>query len=255
MANKLAGLNSYQKRFMDIFYSLTHRHNSWQIWTDFTTIAACAISNCIDTRHREEREKLYMDTIQKYERDELLQFPKLIAATVDALDDNPEQDYLGVLFQLLELSSHWHGQFFTPYSVCEMIATTQTEGLAENVTEKGTISVNDPACGAGALLIAFANVSRKQGINYQNHILFVGQDIDHTAAMMCYIQLSLLGCPGYVIVGDTLRHPPTIPLPKGYEIWYTPLYCSSVWHWRRTFKALDAVIGCGQAQLEGGESK
>lgn len=55
---------------------------------------------------------------------------------------------------------------------------------------KRYISVNDPACGAGAMLIAFANVAKKHGINYQKHVLFVAQDIDRTAAMMCYIQMS-----------------------------------------------------------------
>ena len=52
--------------------------------------------------------------------------------------------------------------------------------------------MNDSACGAGAMLIAFANAAKQYGINYQKQVLFVAQDIDHTAAMMCYIQLSLL---------------------------------------------------------------
>jgi len=190
-----------------------------------------------------------MDTIKKYEHDELALFPQLIEGTVDALEENPEQDYLGVLFQSLELSSHWNGQFFTPYNVCKMMAKMQGD-IKERVTEKGFISVNDPACGAGALLIAFANTARAQGVNYQDHILFVGQDIDHTAAMMCYIQLSLLGSPGYVIVGDTLRHPPTVPLPKDYEIWYTPMYCSNVWRWRRAFRTLDEVISKERLNIE-----
>ena len=61
--------------------------------------------------------------------------------------------------------------------------------------KQGWISVSDPACGAGALLIAFANECRRQHINYQTSVLFVAQDIDFLAGCMCYIQLSLLGCP------------------------------------------------------------
>ena len=76
------------------------------------------------------------------------------------------------------------------------------DGKEVQIEKKGHISVNDPACGAGAMLIAFANVAKKHGINYQKQVLFIAQDIDRTAAMMCYIQLSLLGCPAIVAVGD-----------------------------------------------------
>lgn len=57
------------------------------------------------------------------------------------------------------------------------------------------------------MLIAFANVAREHKLNYQRDVLFVAQDIDQTAALMCYIQLSLLGCPAVVIVGDSLAKP------------------------------------------------
>ena len=68
-------------------------------------------------------------------------------------------------------------------------------------------TASDPACGAGAMLIAFANAAKRHGINYQKHVLFVSQDIDRTAAMMCYIQMSLLGCPAVVVIGDSLTRP------------------------------------------------
>jgi len=54
--------------------------------------------------------------------------------------------------------------------------------------------VNDPACGAGALLIAFANELRRPGrdINYQTSVLFVAQDIDMIVGCMCYMAYPLL---------------------------------------------------------------
>ena len=52
------------------------------------------------------------------------------------------------------------------------------------ISKKGYISVNDPACGAGATLIGFANAVMAKGINYQDHILFVAQDIDQTAYVL-----------------------------------------------------------------------
>ena len=92
--------------------------------------------------------------------------------------------------------------------------------------EKGYLSVSDPACGAGAMLIAFANVSREQGINFQQKVLFVAQDIDVTATRMCYLQLADLGCPAIVICGDSLAKPGFHP---DNNVWYTPFYYLNEW--------------------------
>lgn len=98
------------------------------------------------------------------------------------------------------------------------------------------------------MLIAAANTMRRQKINYQNHILFVGQDIDRVVGMMAYIQISLLGCPGYVVIANTLTNPivgdalqPTER--EGQEFWYTPLYYSEVWHYRRVIAAFKQMAG------------
>lgn len=69
------------------------------------------------------------------------------------------------------------------------------------------------------MLIAFVNVARAQGVDYQRDIIFVAQDIDFKVAMMCYVQLSLLGCAGYVIVGNSLLPDP----PTRENIWNMPM--------------------------------
>ena len=57
----------------------------------------------------------------------------------------------------------------------------------------------------------FGEISNKQEtyINYQNHVLVAAQDIDMTVALMCYIQLSLLGVAGYVKIGNSITDPIT----------------------------------------------
>lgn len=77
----------------------------------------------------------------------------------------------------------------------------------QNLQNKEWVSVNDPACGAGATLVAAANTFRRKGFNYQTQVMFVANDIDRVTAQMCFIQLSLLGCPGYVAVADTISNP------------------------------------------------
>lgn len=61
-------------------------------------------------------------------------------------------------------------------------------------------------------------------INFQDKILFVAQDIDLTAAMMCYIQLSLLGCQAIVKVGNSLSDPFSVNEPMSEKIWLTPMF-------------------------------
>jgi hypothetical protein len=136
-----------------------------------------------------------------------------------ALEENPDQDFLGELFTILNLFNARKGQIFTPYPIAKLMALSPCGNLAALIAEKGFISVNDPCCGAGVMLIAFANVAREQGMNYQHDIIFVGQDIDFTVVMMGYIQLSLLGCSGYVAVGDALCPEPPVP----EDVWLLPM--------------------------------
>lgn len=97
------------------------------------------------------------------------------------------------------------------------------------------------------MLIAAANHMKAMGINYQTNALFVGQDIDRIAGMMAYIQLSLIGCPGYICIANTLTNPLTGPLltpdeREGQEFWYTPFFFTDVWEIRRRLKKMDAIF-------------
>ena len=69
------------------------------------------------------------------------------------------------------------------------------------------------------------------GLNFQNHILVIGQDIEELVALMCYIQISLLGVAGYVKVGNALTEPMTYG-DSMENYWFTPMYFSDVWHTR-----------------------
>lgn len=231
-----------QKQIVKIIEGMSGRRSAWEIWQDFIVMSALAISNSVDREHRETREQEYMNRAARYAREEMEQFPAMLALVVDAMEENPDQDFLGDLFMCLGLGDQWKGQFFTPYCICKAMAKLNSkEQLEQEIAEKGWISVNDPACGAGALLLAFANETRERGINYQEKVLFVGQDIDYLAGMMCYIQISLLGCPGYVVIGDTLAHPGTslderglLPRP-GKNVWKTPMFFRDCWAWRQIF--------------------
>lgn len=194
----------------------------------------------------------------KYSEKEMVAFSQMLSEVVADMEQNPDQDFLGALFMELELGNEWQGQFFTPYDVCRaMSSLTYGEDIPERIKSKGWVSASDPACGAGALLIAFANECRRKDINYQTSVLFVAQDIDFLAGCMCYIQLSLLGCPGYVVIDNTLTHPSTSLDPRGLipkggsNVWYTPMYFRDVWHWRRIYAQVDLMLRAPVAKSVG----
>ncbi len=232
-------VQKYESEFLELFKKLTCSRSSWQVWEDLVTVMACSISNAADRSPDKfkRREEQYGQAIKNLGG---MEIPVQIFCTiVKALEENPDQDFLGRLYMALNLGSHWHGQFFTPYHISEFMAETLINGDCQAEIEgKGYLSVCDPCVGAGALLIAAANVIKKAGINYQRDILFVGQDIDEVAAMMAYIQLSLLGCPGYIIVGNSLKDMPDghVLFPKDTgqcEVWLTPMFATDIWEKRR----------------------
>lgn len=230
--------------FIKLYRELTYRWTPWEVWQDFVTMYACAISNAVDKSHFDEREAMYLKRIQKYNKKEQELFPQLAAEVVLALEKNPEQDFLGKIFMELNLSNDSGGQFFTPYNVCRMMAEMTVGDVVMHVKKHGYITINDPACGAGATLIAAVHAAAKPlseaGLNWQNHVLVTAQDIDYTVALMCYIQLSLLGVAAYIKIRNTLTEPmSSADTLENY--WFTPMYFSGVWSARRLFKGKELL--------------
>ena len=116
----------------------------------------------------------------------------------------------------------------------------------DQIKQDGYITLNDSVCGAGATLIAGIHEIGRQlneaGYNWQNHVLVIVQDIDYIVGMMCYIQLSLLGCAGYIKIGNTISDP-ICENDNMEKYWFTPMYFSNVWQCRRSFHSLDLLFG------------
>lgn len=169
---------------------------------------------------------------------------EMLMQMVYAIDENPDQDFLGELYMACNLGNDHAGQFFTPYNVCQCMSEIIYD-VPALLDGKGFIAVNDPACGAGALLLSFANICKRKGINYQEKVLFVAQDIDYTVGLMCYIQLSLMGCAGYVVIGDTLINPCTAYDKKGLLPAGDP---EAVWH-QEDYDRLAEGIKSGESYM------
>jgi type I restriction-modification system DNA methylase subunit len=234
-------LNPGQKELIKNITHLSARHGLWNVFSDFIEVAAIAISNSVDQNNFAPREAAYMNTIQKYNPDEQQLFPQMFAQLVAALETEVAArgpaDLLGTIYHELELHNERAGQFFTPDNICEMMANLsfcEHNGVA--IKEKGYLTVSEPACGSGAMILAFARVMAQQGYNYCSLLVVTAQDIDLRCVQMCYLQLSLCGIPAVVIHGNTLTL-------EEWSRWYTPVYIWNGWLFRQACGMTEKVVG------------
>lgn len=206
-----------------------HHHHTYQLFTDWLEIAACAI-------HQEPYhlgflphdqdfatvEAHYMTAVKKYKREELDAFAKLLAITKLALWQE-KTDFLGQLYMSLEISNNRSGEFFTPYELSLMTARMILGDLSAHIQDKGFITLAEPACGAGGMIIAAAHIIEEQGHDPSKTMFFDATDISRTCYNMTYLQCSILGLSGYV------RHANSLSLEQ-WDGRFTPI--CRVYPWR-----------------------
>lgn len=219
-------MSKYADEFYETFQELARVYSAEKVWED--VIYACALTQSVFLREWDTKARKNIDKVmEQYSEKDQYKIMSLYANIMDALNENPGQDFLGEMYHRLDLQKKEKGQFFTPYDVCKLMTllNLSTENLASEISQKGYVTVSDPACGSGALLLSFYETVREMGIT-DYRVLAVAQDIDRSAALMCYLQLSVLFIPAIVIVGNSITNPGINPKN---EVWYTPAY--NVYHW------------------------
>lgn len=216
-----------KKELADIcrLFTLTAKSKPvWQIWSDFIEMYAIAISNSMDLGRYERREERYIELSKGYTEEQMKNIQDICVFVVDRYNRKSDQDLLGTIYMTLKLESHWKGQFFSPYEICRLNAEIA------GVSNMKYYTLYDSCCGSGANLIAKINEFKNQNIDFQNKVLVIGQDADYITALMCYIQLSVLGCSAVVKVGDTLERPISKReiyagiLTDNEDLWYSPKF-------------------------------
>ncbi|EPD0211464.1 N-6 DNA methylase, partial [Salmonella enterica] len=213
--------NPHIQEFVSVFNRIAPHENRWQVFSDFAHMAAAALYNAI---HRDPTvEADYLRRVKRYSKEDAVQMSGLLAAVTDGLEFSPT-DFLGQLLMTLELGNQYLGQYFTPYSVSYMMARMN---MADRLPEledgsREYITVCDPACGAGGMIVATAEAMLEAGYNPQKQMLAFCTDIDPLAAMLCYIQLTLMHIPAVVSIGNSL----TMEMTREMA---TPAYRLGLW--------------------------
>ena len=101
-----------EKHFAQVFRSLTRNQRS--AWCDFVELFARSLANATesDPKVRLRHEARYAAIAESYTESELAKIKTLCGITVEALEGNPQQDFLGELYMGLDFGKSRHGQFF-----------------------------------------------------------------------------------------------------------------------------------------------
>lgn len=214
------------KSIVRLLSQVSGRHDRYTVFSDCMELMALSVSNAVDKAQFQGREARYLQLVSKYNRADLDRFCGVLAEVTMAMEGQPD-DILGAVFGAMELHNASRGQFFTPMHVCQLMARLQmANGRMQRIIDKcGYITVLEPACGAGAMVIAAALTMQELGYSYQRQLHVTATDIDARAAHMAYVQLSLLHIPAVVVVGNSLTC-------EVKEKWHTPAHILGGWHHR-----------------------
>lgn len=215
-------MDAYQNEFVTLINANARRYRHREVFSDFCEMLAIAFSNAVDKRQAVEREARYMHLIGRYEAGEQARFPLMTQCIQESLMLEMK-DSLGEIYMTMELSDGRRGQFFTPSTISSLMAKITAGDMAKQIEQKGFITVNDPAAGAGSTLIGVASEIRDLGLNYQKSIHVTTTDIDLLAVHMAYIQFSFLHVPAKIIHGNGLW--PRAEDPQ----WVTPAHVLGGW--------------------------
>lgn len=215
------------KEFLKTFDELCYMHDRLNIFSDFVKLCAISIYNSF--AHNQAMEDEYLRIIKSYNEKEQKLFPKLFGELIMMYEEcNEVIDILGPIYMNTKSKDKHLGQVFTPAHISEFMAECligNENSYKEEIKKKGYITINDPACGSGGLVLAYANVLKKHNINYQQNLLVNVTDIDSLCVYMAYIQLSLYGVPAVVYCGDTLTQKMNFKME-------TPLFFLNYWRFR-----------------------
>jgi type I restriction-modification system DNA methylase subunit len=96
----------------------------------------------------------------------------------------------------------WNGEFHTPKNICDMMAK-MTLGDMESFPAEGPITVCEPACGAGAMILSVGEVCSPE---VRRRLRVTAIDVNRTACDMAFLNTTLWGIPCRVIHVNTLSN-------------------------------------------------
>ena len=119
-------------------------------------------------------------------------------------------DLFGQLYEqmfLLKSKASSNGQFFTPDSLCRLMADITDADVEEKVSHIGPVIVNDPACGSARTLLAHFMDKTREDHALAGMYYYEAADIDLPTCKMAACNMMIHGMQGKVVCQDQLSLP------------------------------------------------
>ena len=119
-------------------------------------------------------------------------------------------DLFGQLYEqmfLLKSKASANGQFFTPDSLCRLMADITYADVEEKVSHIGPVIVNDPACGSARTLLAHFMDKTSEDHALAGMYYYEAADIDLPTCKMAACNMMIHGMQGRVVCQDQLSLP------------------------------------------------
>lgn len=218
----MTGLVDHEKAFISLFNQTACYHHRHRVFEDFISCSVIALENrlCFS----DVRESKYMRIISGYQKADVMRMARLLAHVVNGLEAG-FCDFLGKVFMQLDLGDKYRAQFFTPWDLARMMAMLQLGDMDKLFQARPFITLSEPACGAGCMVLAVADVLNQAGYASHRRLWVSATDVDPLAAGMAYIQLSLCGVAGEVVIGNSLHN-------ERRRVLYTPGHYLGNWPMR-----------------------
>ena len=143
-----------------------------------------------------------------------LDYMVLVGLWADMVSNEMEKgssfDLFGQLYEqmfLLKSKASSNGQFFTPDSLCRLMADITESENEEVETKSGLIRVNDCACGSARTLLAHFMAKTSKDHSLAGHYYYEAADIDLPTCKMAACNMMIHGLQGKVVCQDQLSLP------------------------------------------------
>jgi type I restriction-modification system DNA methylase subunit len=182
--------------FRKLLERISHRHDARRVFDAFARLAACALA-------AQTREAEYLEEVKRWEKSDLDLFAQALGALVTEMEARPFEDIIGGYYMEFALShkgQQWNGEFHTPKPTCDLMAR-MTLGDVESLPAEGPITVCEPACGAGAMILSLGEACSPE---VRRRLRVTAIDVSRTACDMAFINTTLWAIPTRVIYGNAL---------------------------------------------------
>jgi type I restriction-modification system DNA methylase subunit len=184
--------------FRKILEQLAHGHDTRQVFDAFVRLAACAVA-------AQTREAEYLEEAKHWQKSELELFAQALGSLVREMESQPFTDLIGGYYMEFAISSksqQWGGEYHTPKPICDFM-TQITMGDMSELPADRPITICEPACGAGAMILSVGQMCPPE---VRRRLRVSAIDINRTACDMAFINTTLWGIPCRIIHGNTLSN-------------------------------------------------